>query len=82
MTIVEGETDWMTHLVLRKTPTDPAIIALYSGAWLPDHSAALPQGTILNIRTDHDEAGHRYAEGVVRASRNRKDLTLLRGGVQ
>ena len=82
VTIVEGETDWMTHLVLRKTPTDPAIIALYSGAWLPDHSAALPQGTILNIRTDHDEAGHRYAEGVVRASRNRKDLTLLRGGVQ
>jgi hypothetical protein len=82
LTIVEGETDWMTHLILRKTPTDPALIALYSGAWLPDHSAALPQGSILTIRTDNDEAGHRYAEGVVRASRNRKDLTLLRGGVQ
>jgi len=82
VTLVEGETDWMTHLILRKTPTDPALIALYSGAWLPDHSAALPQGSILTIRTDNDEAGHRYAEGVVRASRNRKDLTLLRGGVQ
>lgn len=83
VTLVEGETDWMTHLVLRTTsPTDPALIALYSGAWLPDHSAALPQGSILTIRTDNDEAGHRYAEGVVRASRNRKDLTLLRGGVQ
>ena len=80
LTVVEGETDWMTHLLYRKTDTDPAIIALYSGAWLPDHSAALPQGSILTIRTDHDDAGHRYADGVLRASRRRSDLTILRGG--
>ena len=79
LVIVEGETDWMSLLVRRKTDHDPALIGLYSGAWLPDHSAALPHGAILHIRTDNDDAGHRYAEGVARASRNRRDLTLLRG---
>lgn len=79
LVIVEGETDWMTWLSQRREDTDPALVALYSGSWLPAHSSALPHGSILHIRTDHDNAGHRYAEGIMRASRRRPDLALLRG---
>lgn len=79
--IVEGETDWMSWLALRRHITDPALIGVYSGAWLPEHSAALPPSAIVAIRTDDNEAGHRYAEAIVRASRKRRDLTLIRAGV-
>ncbi len=82
ITIVEGETDWMAWISRRLTVTDPALIGVYSGAWLDEHSAALPHGTILAVRTDDNDAGHRYADSIARASKPRRDLTIIRAGIQ
>jgi len=82
VTVVEGETDWMAWLSRRHTMTDPALIGVYSGGWIHDHAAALPHGTILTVRTDDNAAGHRYAEGIARTIEQRRDLTLLRAGIQ
>lgn len=79
--VVEGETDWLTWLSRRRTLTDPALIGVYSGAWLPAHSAALPPASIVIVRTDDNDAGHRYAEAIARASNSRRDLSIIRAGV-
>jgi hypothetical protein len=82
LVVLEGETDWLAWLSQRADDTDPALIAVYSGAWTPEYTAALPWGTKVHIRTDDDTAGHRYADAIVADCRKRRDLTITRGGVQ
>jgi len=82
LVVLEGETDWLAWLSQRADDTAPALIAVYSGAWTPEYTAALPWGTKVHIRTDDDTAGHRYADAIVADCRKRRDLTITRGGVQ
>lgn len=54
--IVEGEPDFWTW-----AQTGHAAIGVESGSWSEEMGRAVPDGTVVSIRTHHDPAGDRYA---------------------
>lgn len=65
--IAEGETDWLTLASAWSDGAEdaPAVLGLVSGAWTPELAARLPDNVTLQLATDADEAGERYACEVV-----------------
>ena len=68
--VVEGEPDfltWSTHL------NDPhtATLGIVSGSWHEELAARFPVGCRVDVRTDQDDAGNRYAAEIEKALRRR-----------
>jgi hypothetical protein len=64
--IVEGEPDFLSWAG-RVSDADAhplAVFGIWSGAWTESIAARIPDHSRVTIRTDHDKAGHRYAEKI------------------
>ena len=64
--IAEGEIDFLTWAT-RPVPDHQvwAVIGVDSGSWTPEIAARIPDDTTVVIRTDHDDAGDRYAKKII-----------------
>lgn len=76
--VVEGEPDFLSWSArISDADENPlAVFGIWSGAWTEEMAARIPEGSRVIIRTDHDKAGHRYAEKV--RSTLSKRCTVLR----
>jgi hypothetical protein len=71
--VTEGDPDFMTWGT-RFSDADeaaPATFGIFSGSWSPAIAARVPDGTRVSVRTDHDDAGDRYAAVVIDSLRSR-----------
>ena len=62
--IVEGEPDlltWATWLAQHGRAGEVAVFGIFAGGWTTEVAARIPDATVVYVRTDHDEAGERYA---------------------
>jgi hypothetical protein len=62
--VVEGEPNlltWATWLHRQDPAREVAVFGLFSGGWTAEVAERIPDGAVVNIRTDHDEAGEKYA---------------------
>ena len=78
LTIVEGEPDYFVWAT-RKKRTPTATLGIVSGSWSFGMASRVPPGAVVWIRTDHDEAGNRYADELARTLRWR-GCFVRRGG--
>ncbi|MCB9610666.1 MAG: hypothetical protein H6716_29020 [Polyangiaceae bacterium] len=46
------------------TPSMPPVLGIVSGAWTPEIASRVPDRTRVFVATDHDVAGHRYAQDI------------------
>ncbi len=65
--IAEGEIDWLTW-VARGGET---VLGIGSGSWTRELVARLPDGVVLVVRTDADDAGVQYAQKILDSVRDR-----------
>lgn len=63
--VAEGEPDFLTWAT-RVTDARTATIGIVSGSWTPELSERFPIGCRVDVRTDHDASGDRYAYEVYR----------------
>ena len=63
--VVEGEIDFLTVAMLAKD-LNIAVIGISSGSWTAGIASRIPSRTLVQVWTDHDAAGQRYAEKVAR----------------
>lgn len=68
--IAEGESDWL----LWSTRVECAVFGVGSGWWTPEHSAKIPFGSRVIIRTDRDKAGDRYADAIAKELHGRGQI--------
>lgn len=71
--VVEGEPDFLSWAA-RVSDADEhplAVFGIWSGAWTSEIAARIPDSSRVIIRTDHDKAGHQYAEKVRSTLSNR-----------
>jgi DNA primase len=68
--VVEGEPDWMTWSTHLNDP-HTATIGIVSGSWHEALARKFPVGCRVDVRTDHDDAGDRYASEVEKSLRRR-----------
>ncbi len=59
--VVEGEPDFLTWA---STAPSMAVIGIWAGAWTEAIAERVPDGSTVVLRTDHDEAGDKYAAKV------------------
>jgi len=64
--IVEGEPDFFARCLVSNDP-HVAAIGIVSGSWCRAMAERIPVGARVVIRTDHDQAGDRYAEEIERS---------------
>lgn len=71
--VVEGEKKLLMRSTLFSDANEhaPAVIAVESGSWRPEHAARIPDGSAVFIATDPDEAGARYATTIVQSFASR-----------
>lgn len=64
--ITEGEPDFLTTVarVSDACEEPPAILGIYAGSWSADLASRIPDGVTIDLRTDDDDAGHRYAAAI------------------
>jgi hypothetical protein len=77
--IAEGEPDFLTWATMHalKSPTPAyAVLGVIAGSWGDAIAARIPNGSRVIIRTDHDEAGEKYATDIIRTLARR--CTVLR----
>jgi len=67
--IAEGEPDMVSYSC--RAAEDEAVIGIGSGLWTQEHAKKIPNGTLVTIATDQDEAGERYAQEVIKTLNNR-----------
>ncbi len=76
--ICEGEGDWLTYATWRalRDPSIPAfaVLGIVAGAWTEDIASRIPTGTRVNVWTDPDAAGDRYAAEIRRTLNSRCDV--------
>lgn len=62
--ILEGVTDFLACVAADLTrpggPVSGALFGTYSGAWTDDLAARIPDGAVVKVGTDADDAGERY----------------------
>lgn len=76
--IVEGVPDWLTwatHGMEAK-----AVFGVAAGSWCVELALRVPDGSEVVIRTHRDEAGDKYAAGIIDSFHGRDGVRLLRGG--
>lgn len=65
--VAEGEIDfliWATRAANFSERFPPAVVGIFANGRVGSFANRLPAGTTVTIATDHDEAGHRYAEAL------------------
>jgi len=79
--IAEGGKDYLTWAARagRVTNTDNgpetfAVLGVWAGAWTHEIAARIPDGATVIIRTDQDETGDKYAEGIAETLHGRCSL--------
>lgn len=75
--LTEGEPDWLTW-ALAPAERPRVVLGLYSGAWTAELAARVPSGSVVVVRTHHDEQGERYAEAAARSLYYRCDVRRSR----
>lgn len=67
--VAEGVPDFLTWATRHGDADEdaPAVLGVISGSWTPELAAKIPDGCRVIVRTDHDQAGDKYAE-TIRAS--------------
>ena len=75
--VVEGEPAWMSWAAAR--PAIP-VFGIASGSWTDAIAARVPDGALVVVVTDRDDAGSRYAARVVRSLVGRCTTTRWRDG--
>lgn len=80
--VAEGEPDFLTWSTSFSDGdlTAPAVIGVVSGSWSSALAARVPSGSEIIIRTDHDEAGERYAGAIHDSLADR--CTVVRGSAE
>lgn len=68
--IVEGEPDHVVRCIVTRDPRT-AVLGIVSGSWSAAFASKLPQGARVDIRTDADDAGDRYAAEIVASVKRR-----------
>ncbi len=64
--IVEGEPDFLTWALQPDPPgVAVAVMGIVNGSWTKDIAARIPDNTTVVIRTDHDDAGDKYAARII-----------------
>jgi len=66
--VVEGEPDWMTWSTHLNDP-HTATIGIVSGSWHDALARKFPVGCRVDVRTDQDQAGDRYAAEIAKSLR-------------
>lgn len=81
VTISEGETDWLSWLMLRQGdgPRPAALFGVVNGSWSTALSARIPEDSVVTIWTDDDDGGQKIAGQIIDAFKDRR-MVLLRGG--
>ena len=63
--IAEGEIDFLTLATWWPDEhPSPAVWGIVSGSWSPELAACVPSGALVELRTDPDPAGERFAEQI------------------
>jgi 5S rRNA maturation endonuclease (ribonuclease M5) len=63
--IVEGETDFLTWALKPSVIAGNSIVfGLWSGSWTPEIADRIPDGAVIALRSDNDDAGDNYARRV------------------
>jgi hypothetical protein len=68
--VAEGEPDFLTWAT-RVQDARTAVVGIVSGSWTTELSGRFPVGCRVDVRTDHDAAGERYAAEVLSGLRRR-----------
>jgi len=84
--IVEGVTDFLAFVAADQTrpggPVAGAVFGTYSGAWTTDLAARVPDGAVVKVLTDADDAGEQYWTKIHTTLAGRCDPRRLRPGVR
>lgn len=68
--VVEGEPDHFVRCIVTRSPST-AILGIVSGSWTQDFADKLPRGVRVDVRTDADDAGDRYAAEIIASVKRR-----------
>lgn len=73
VTVTEGEADFLALASAQREGSEQgqAVLAVSSGAWTPELADRVPDGLVVVLATDADDAGERYAEAIARTLRGR-----------
>ncbi len=65
--ICEGLTDWLMQCTLYSDADEdvPAVFGVVSGSWTQTHADKVPDGCVVLIATDDDDAGDGYAGTII-----------------
>lgn len=82
VTICEGEPDFLTWatIISEKAKHLNAVFGVFSGAWVEDVAARIPNGSRVAIRTHGDDTGKRYAEEIKASLKDRCVLYVHKDG--
>jgi hypothetical protein len=71
--VVEGEPDYLAVAGAQSEVDEqgPAVFAIASGSWTPEHAACIPQGARVVLATHADAGGDEYAGRVAETLRGR-----------
>lgn len=75
--VCEGEPDWLQWALRVRSDLETRPVAVFgieSGAWTSEIASTIPDGSIVIIRTHHDEAGDRYALKIAQDLQGRCEL--------
>jgi KaiC/GvpD/RAD55 family RecA-like ATPase len=77
LVVCEGEPDWLTWAT--RVPRGVAVVGIGSGSWTPEHTAKIPKGLDVFVRTHCDPAGEKYAAHVAETIGERCQVWRLAG---
>ncbi len=73
LVISEGESDYLTWCTRIVEP----VLGVFSGSWSTEFAARVPLGSEVIVRTDMDQAGEKYAQGIIASLKGRCLLRRL-----
>lgn len=76
--VSEGEADWLTWASRHRSErsSGPAYLGISAGSWADAIAARIPSGSVVFVRTDPDEAGHRYAGRIAESLGHRCEVLV------
>lgn len=78
--IAEGEPDFLTWATFygEAAESAPMVLGVVSGSWTDELAAAVPDSTLVIVRTHRDDAGAKYADRICSTLAERCDVRRLR----
>jgi hypothetical protein len=70
--VSEGEPDWLAWVTKQPLYEHPlwSCFGIFAGGWTDETAARIPNGSVVAIRTDLDEAGQKFADKVEKTLRH------------